>query len=275
MKLHVWLLLVLLAIPQAGHGETLASPDEHIEGLLILHSRTLSRQYPRLVLDLPQTVLFAGDSIMEELGPALAQMLAGKKNLKLVQAGRSSTGLCRPDFYDWPKAMRTLMRSEQPRTVVICIGTNDDQTVADAGVRHQFISPRWQVAYRHKVEEIINIIDGYGGTSIWVSPPIMGPDALRPRVFAIREVIRQTCESRNVPFIDIWPTLADANGNFQYSFIAPGGKTITLRTRDGVHIAPAGNKILAKAVLPHLERMLQTTTVPEVYNSAPENSPGQ
>ena len=275
MKLHVWLLLVLLAVPQAGHGETLASPDEHIEGLLILHSRTLSRQYPRLVLDLPQTVLFAGDSIMEELGPALAQMLAGKKNLKLVQAGRSSTGLCRPDFYDWPKAMRTLMRSEQPRTVVICIGTNDDQTVADAGVRHQFISPRWQVAYRHKVEEIINIIDGYGGTSIWVSPPIMGPDALRPRVFAIREVIRQTCESRNVPFIDIWPTLADANGNFQYSFIAPGGKTITLRTRDGVHIAPAGNKILAKAVLPHLERMLQTTTVPEVYNSTPENSPGQ
>ena len=275
MKLHVWLLLVLLAVPQAGHGETLASPDEHIEGLLILHSRTLSRQYPRLVLDLPQTVLFAGDSIMEELGPALAQMLAGKKNLKLVQAGRSSTGLCRPDFYDWPKAMRTLMRSEQPRTVVICIGTNDDQTVADAGVRHQFISPRWQVAYRHKVEEIINIIDGYGGTSIWVSPPIMGPDALRPRVFAIREVIRQTCESRNVPFIDIWPTLADAHGNFQYSFIAPGGKTITLRTRDGVHIAPAGNKILAKAVLPHLERMLQTTSLPEVYNSTPENSPGQ
>lgn len=275
MKLRVWLLLVLLAVPQAGHAETLATPDEHIEGLLILHSRTLSRQYPRLVLDLPQTVLFAGDSIMEELGPALAQMLAGKKNLKLVQAGRSSTGLCRPDYYDWPKAMRALMRSEQPKTVVICIGTNDDQTVADAGVRHQFISPRWQQAYRHKVEELINIIEKSGGTSIWVSPPIMGPAALRPRVFAIREVIRQTCESRNVPFIDIWPTLADVNGNFQYSFIAPGGKTVTLRTKDGVHIAPAGNKILAKAVLPHLERMLLTTSLPEVYNSAPENTQGQ
>ena len=79
MKLHVWLLLVLLSVPQAGHGETLASSADHIDGLLILHSRSLSRQYPRLVLDLPQTVLFAGDSIMEELGPALAQMLAGKK----------------------------------------------------------------------------------------------------------------------------------------------------------------------------------------------------
>ena len=125
MKLQVWLLLVLLALPQAARGDTLASTDDGIEGLLILHSRTLSRQYPRLVLDMPQTVLFAGDSIMEELGPALAQMLAGKKNLKLVQAGRSSTGLCRPDFYDWPKAMRALMRSEHPRTVVICIGAND------------------------------------------------------------------------------------------------------------------------------------------------------
>ena len=274
MKLQVWLLLVLLALPLVARGETLASPDEGIEGLLILHSRTLSRQYPRLVLDMPQTVLFAGDSIMEELGPVLAQMLAGRKSLKLVQAGRSSTGLCRPDFYDWPKAMRSLMRAEQPRTVVICIGTNDDQTVSDAGVRHQFISPRWQQAYRHKVEEIINIVEEYGGASIWVSPPIMGPDALRPRVFAIREVIRQACENRNVPFIDIWPTLADANGNFQYSLIAPGGKTVTLRTRDGVHIAPAGNKILAKAVLPHLERML-TTSQTETPTPLPETVSGQ
>ena len=275
MKLHVCLLLVMLAVPQAVSGETLASPAGDIEGLLILHSRTLSRQYPRLVLDMPQTVLFAGDSIMEELGPALALMLAGKKNLKLVQAGRSSTGLCRPDFYDWPKAMRAFMCAEQPRTVVICIGTNDDQTVSDAGVRHQFISPRWQQAYRHKVEEIINIIEEYGGISIWVSPPIMGPNALRPRVFAIREVIRQTCDNRNVPFIDIWPTLADANGNFQYSLIAPGGKTVTLRARDGVHIAPAGNTILAKAVLPHLERMLQTTNLPAMHDPQPESTPDQ
>ena len=268
-------MLVLLAVPQTLRCETLALPDEDIEGLLILHSRTLSRQFPRLVLDMPQTVLFAGDSIMEELGPALAQMLAGKKNLKLVQAGRSSTGLCRPDFYDWPKAMRTFMRAEHPKTVVICIGTNDDQTVADAGVRHQFISPRWQLAYRHKVEELINIIEEYGGASIWVSPPIMGPNALRPRVFAIREVIRQTCEARNVPFIDIWPTLADANGNFQYSLIAPGGKTITLRTRDGVHIAPAGNKILARAVLPHLENMLQTSNPQNISTPEPETLLGQ
>ena len=78
-----------------------------------------------------------------------------------------------------------------------------------------------------------------------------------------------------MPFIDIWPTLADANGNFQYSLIAPGGKTITLRARDGVHIAPAGNKILAKAVLPHLENMLQTSNPPDISTTEPEALPGQ
>ena len=36
MKLHVWLLLVLLSVPQAGHGETLASSADHIDGLLTL-----------------------------------------------------------------------------------------------------------------------------------------------------------------------------------------------------------------------------------------------
>ena len=150
MKIYVCLLLVMLAVPEVVCGKRLASPDEGIEGLLILHSRTLSRQYPRLVLDMPQTVLFAGDSIMEELGPALAQMLAGKKGLKLVQAGRSSTGLCRPDFYDWPHAMRNYMTTLHPKLVVLCIGTNDDQSVSDAGKRYHYTSPAWEQAYSIK-----------------------------------------------------------------------------------------------------------------------------
>ena len=256
MKLLACLLLALLTVPQILRAETLALPDEGIEGLLILHSRTLSRQFPRLVLDMPQTVLFAGDSIMEELGPALAQMLAGKKGLKLVQAGRSSTGLCRPDFYDWPKAMREYMTTLHPKLVVICVGTNDDQSVSDAGKRYHYISPGWEQAYAHKVEEIIDIIAQNGGTSIWISPPIMGPNYLRPRVFAIKEVIRQTCERRNVVFIDVWQTLADSAGNYQRFIVDSNRKKTALRTKDGVHVTQAGNTLLARAILPQIEQGL-------------------
>ena len=201
-------------------------------------------------------LLFAGDSIMEGLGPVVAGMLPNKGNLNIVQAGVSSTGLCRPDFYDWPKTMRAYMTTLHPKLVVICIGTNDDQSVSDAGKKYHFISPAWEQAYAHKVEEIIDIIVQNGGTPIFVSPPIMGPNYLRPRVFAIREVIKQTCERRNVVFTDVWQTLADPAGNYQRFIVDSNRKKTALRTKDGVHVTQAGNTLLARAILPQIEQGL-------------------
>ena len=57
--------------------------------------------------------------------------------------------------------------------------------------------------------------------------------------------------------------------------ISKGGKTIKLRTRDGVHIAPEGNKILAKTVLPYLESILQITAQPKGYTPPLKNTQGQ
>ncbi|MEG2173647.1 MAG: DUF459 domain-containing protein [Desulfovibrionaceae bacterium] len=204
----------------------------------------------------PPTVLFAGDSIMQGLGPVMAGRLSSHNELNIVQAGRSSTGLCRPDVYDWPKAMRAYMASVRPSVVVFCIGTNDDQSVADAGARYHFDSPRWKQAYARKVEEIINIIAKNGGTSIWVSAPIMGPKAMRPRVHAIMEIIRKTCENKNVTFVDVWETLADSTGKYQRFSVTAGGEKIALRTKDGVHVTRAGNEQLARAILPYLEERL-------------------
>ena len=201
-------------------------------------------------------LLFAGDSIMEGLGPVVAGMLPNQGNLKIVQAGKSSTGLCRPDFYDWPHAMRNYMATLHPKLVVLCIGTNDDQSVSDAGKRYHYTSPAWEQAYSHKVEEIIDIIAQNGGTSIWVSPPIMGPNYLRPRVYAIKEVIRQTCERKNVLFIDVWQTLADPAGNYQRFIVDSNRKKTALRTKDGVHVTQAGNTLLARAILPQIEQGL-------------------
>ena len=201
-------------------------------------------------------LLFAGDSIMEGLGPVVAGMLPNTDNLKIVQAGVSSTGLCRPDFYDWPTTMRTYMTTLHPKLVVICIGTNDDQSVSDAGKKYHFISPAWERAYAHKVEELIDIIVQNGGTPIFVSPPIIGSKYLRPRVFAVREVIRQTCANRNVVFTDVWQTLADPAGNYQRFIVDSNRKKTALRTKDGAHVTQAGNTLLARAILPQIEQGL-------------------
>ncbi|MEG2173645.1 MAG: DUF459 domain-containing protein [Desulfovibrionaceae bacterium] len=255
MNVRIWLTLAVFFVPHVLYAAPLVLP-ETTDTLLIFHSRELSRKLVRQPWIIPQTVLFAGDSIMEGVGPVMATMLANRTGLTFVQAGRSSTGLCRPDFYDWPKAMRTYMRTNHPSVVVFCIGTNDDQSVTDAGARYHFDSPRWKQAYARKVEEIINIIAENGAVSIWVSAPIMGSKAMRPRVHAIMEVIRQTCENKNVTFVDVWGTLADGSGNYQYAALTPNGKRILLRAKDGVHVTSAGNKMLAKTVYSYVDKAL-------------------
>lgn len=202
------------------------------------------------------TVLLAGDSIMEALGPVLAKSLAHRQDLGFVQAGRSSTGLCRPDYYDWPSTMRTLMTSLRPQTVVICIGTNDDQSVTHTGKRYAFNTPGWEQAYAAKVQEMIDIIAERGGTSLWVSPPIMGPKAMRARVAFIKDVIARTCAKNNVVFVDVWNTLADSAGLYQRYGRDAQGKKIPLRTKDGVHVTRAGNALLARHILPYMEKSL-------------------
>lgn len=205
-------------------------------------------------------VVFAGDSIMEGLGPVLAGSLQDDLQKRgcteSVQAGRRSTGLCRPDYFDWPARMRGLVGDGRARLVVFCIGANDDQSVTGMdGRKRAFGSATWPAAYEGRVGEIVDIIAASGAAQVWVAPPIMkGP--LGARVFSIKEIVRKACAARNVPFVDIWDTLADAKGAYRRYSVDADGRRIPLRFRDGVHVTHAGNLRLAAVVGPELLRVL-------------------
>lgn len=211
----------------------------------------------------PRTrVVFAGDSIMEGLGPVLAKSLQTDLQQRgcteSVQAGRRSTGLCRPDYFDWPARMRGLVGDGRARLVVFCIGANDDQSVTGMdGRKRAFGSATWPAAYEGRVGEIVDIVAASGAAQVWVAPPIMkGP--LGARVFTIKEIVRKACAARNVPFVDIWNTLADAKGAYQRYTLDANGNRIPLRFRDGVHVMRAGNLQLAGVVGPEVLRVLDS-----------------
>lgn len=201
-------------------------------------------------------ILFAGDSIMQGLGPVLADGLARHSGWRFVQAGLKSTGLCRPDYYDWPAKLREYLAVERPKLVVLCLGTNDDQNVRHDGRSIAFDSPRWEAAYTARVEEINAIISQGGAQAIWMSAPIMGKARLRGRVERIMKVIRASCEASGVTFVNVWHTLADGKGRYRRHLQQADGRRVALRARDGVHVTRAGNGLLARAVLPVIEARL-------------------
>lgn len=214
---------------------------------------------------LPPVVIFAGDSIMEGLGPELERALRSRLDSEqirgerpfFVQAGVSSSGLCRPDFYDWPAKIGELMANARSGCVIICIGTNDDQAVTgEDGKKRAFGTAAWAGAYSYRVGEIIGLIANAGARQIWLSPPVMR-EPLGSRVKEIKKVIAKTCARHNVPYLDIWQNLADANGEFQRHLLQADGTEIAIRTRDGVHLTRAGNQELASQLVPILVRTMQ------------------
>jgi hypothetical protein len=44
-----------------------------------------------------------------------------------------STGLSRPDYYDWPAHLEQDMAAVDPRVVVLLVGANDDQPLRTPG----------------------------------------------------------------------------------------------------------------------------------------------
>ena len=63
----------------------------------------------------PKKVLIAGDSmILEGFGFALERALKKFPGLSVVRAGKYSTGLSRPDYFDWMPYLRELSRRMPP-----------------------------------------------------------------------------------------------------------------------------------------------------------------
>lgn len=58
----------------------------------------------------------------------------------------------------------------------------------------------------------------------------------------INSILREYCEKENIPFIDLYPLLADEKGNLKKEY-----------TVEGIHINFSGYEQIAKALLPYLE----------------------
>jgi hypothetical protein len=199
-----------------------------------------------------RSVLVAGDSLSLFLADALRPMLAGRPGTTFAARGKVSSGLARPDFFNWEREMETLAAANRPDTVVVMIATNDNQTLTRPdGVKVGFGRPGWDIEYARRVRRIVELARGGtpGARVYWLGAPVMADAKLNADVAAINAVIaRQLAVLPGCRFVDVSRTLADAAGRYVSALPAPGG-TRAARTRDGVHLTPYGATLLAHAAL--------------------------
>lgn len=239
MLVRCWCILVILAL-SAGCSSAAMRLEPHGTG----------------ELPSPVRVLLTGDSLMEGLGPQMKRELAGYGNLELIPIGKKSTGLSRPDFYNWPQVLKEHLEKDRPQIVVMWVGTNDPQNIYGMTGLGEPCSKAWQRAYWGKIREIIALVRQYKAQFIMMGPPVMKEEELDGQLVAINRLMEWTCRKAGVGFLDTRPILADRKGRYQQSGLMPDGRNAVLRTRDDVHITADGNALVMRVLLPYLSARL-------------------
>jgi hypothetical protein len=194
-------------------------------------------------------VLVVGDSVAWDLGIGLSRLLSDREAFLLNADARVSTGLARPDYFDWPNQVGIDIERYRPGVVVAMFGTNDPQGLLGGERPVPFGDPQWKSAYRSRVADIMARITSTGRPVVWVGMPPMGNAARSQQMKMLNGIYRSEALAHpGVLYVDAWPLFVDENGLYSAYLPDESGRQTLVRTNDGVHLTAAGDDRLAREV---------------------------
>lgn len=214
-------------------------------------------------------VLILGDSMIAgAFGLFLQRALHRRMGAAVERKGKSSSGLARPDFYDWLEIGPPLADSFAPDATVVMFGGNDCQSLRtgvdkDAGWI-PWGKPKWEQDYRRRIREFCDRVAPVGTQLFWIGMPVMGHERLHGRVKWINTVFLDEMNQRaQSEFVDIWKVLANRRGQYT-DRVKVKGKLTRVRAGDGIHLTVKGAHHLVDNVAPRLASALgQTLSAPK------------
>ncbi|MEI8051259.1 MAG: DUF459 domain-containing protein [Actinomycetes bacterium] len=203
----------------------------------------------------PLRVLLIGDSLGIDLGDALQNRLAATGVVVAALDAKESTGLTRPDYFNWPAELTSALPKVNPQVIVVMMGANDPQAIpGPPGISYG--AAAWDVAYRHRAVSFMRLATSEGASLIWVSLPPMQEAALNAKVQHVNDLQRSAAAKvPKVIYIESNQVIAAPGGGFS-AFVTKDGQNINVRTPDGIHISPSGSNVLAASVIHTMRKQL-------------------
>lgn len=196
------------------------------------------------------TVAVFGDSLADGYWGGLYRALARDTRFSFLRYARNSTGLSRPDFYDWPAAIDEYLSSEPIDAVVISMGANDGQAMyAGSGQWIQLGDDAWLPTYRERVEAVMHRLVAAGVHTYWIGLPAMRGRHMITTAERLNPIYEESAREIGVTFIPLWDLTADANGEFTSYLPDQDGRSRLMRHNDGVHFTSRGYSMIADQIL--------------------------
>ena len=122
----------------------------------------------------PRVVALAGDSMMAVgISATLLRQAATDKNLRIVKAFRSGTGLARPEVFNWMDEYPAMLGAEKPDVVIVAMGANDGQGFVVQGKVLAFGSDGWRKVYQDRLAAYLAMVAAGGARVVWLGLPPM------------------------------------------------------------------------------------------------------
>lgn len=196
------------------------------------------------------TIAVFGDSLADGLWGSIYRRLQRDDRFEILRAAKASTGIARPDYYDWNEALAAYLDDESIDAAVFSIGLNDMQSMVVDGQRAvAFRTDRWDALYRQRIESLMDQLARAGVPTFWIGLPIMRSGNYSENISHINGLIGAEAAERGVSFVPLWDVAADENGRYSDHLRDLSGRTRLMRANDGIHFTPRGYDLLAHHVL--------------------------
>jgi len=214
----------------------------------------------------PAEVLILGDSDAGTFGPYLKTLLDGYGMVTTSLDYKVSSGLARPDFFDWPAHMREVVPQINPDVVIATFGGNDAQGLRNldqswAVAREPSAEDtEWRDEYGRRVGDAMDYLSDGNRTLIWVGIPNDDNPEVTARMQVQDQVVRAEAAKRpKVVFIDTWKRFSGRNGGWAEFVVDPrDGEGKDVRADDGFHLNENGAEILAIDIAEAVKTDLRT-----------------
>lgn len=203
----------------------------------------------------PLRVFLAGDSQMEFLSQAVSTE-GGTRDLQVETEFHISTGLSRPDYFNWPAELAAVIDESDPEAVVLFMGANDHQDMADSdGQRIVRDTAEWDIEWSRRLAVTLDLLQAPGRHVFWVTQPPMRDHDLNRAVGRMNDLAESVIADREfVTTIDIWPMFGGDRG-FSARVPGPYGTETSARVNDGVHLNRTAASWVAGLIFAEFDRV--------------------
>ena len=213
-------------------------------------------KWPRTITrKAPLRLYIIGDSMAQVFGSSLENLAEETHLIKAKLDYKVSSGLSRPDFFDWPQRMIDQIVEFDPDATAVLFGANDGQNFLHEGKVLKVGSKAWQAEYASRVGRAMDILTKGGRRAYWVGNPIMREPGYRDRISMMDHIYEAEAKKHpGVFYVPTWALFANEKGSYSEYLPDASGDPVLMRAPDGIHLSRAGGDRMAQATLDVIEK---------------------